>query len=196
MSADGVLPQRLRQGWNLPHEPRRGTLDIENFVDSYYNDPDHTDSVKFSMDAFEKDLQQHRNDSNRHSASSISSAGSMGNTHSGPYTTSDVFAIKAAYHDHVIVFRAGRDMSLEALRQRIQERFELHESVPIKNNFLLAYVPSSMKGRMRSNSVTSTISDMSQLRLLQAEIDWQAAMMSSNGKVTLRVLDAERRTPS
>jgi predicted lipase len=143
------------------------------------------------MDVFENDLQQYRNDPKRRSVSSASSSGSVDNTRSGSHMAPEVFAIKASYHDHVIVFRADRAMSLEALRRRIQERFELHESIPIKDNFRLAYVPSkiSINGRKRSNSVASSISDMSHLHRLEVDVDWQAAIMTSNGKVTLHVLD-------
>lgn len=105
----------------------------------------------------------------------------------------DALVIKAIYNECVIVFRAERKMSLTIIRERIKDRFALHECVPLDDGFVLGYLPSrTTNDRIgRSNSVNSIAPDTSRLRLLRTETDWQTAMVTSNGKITLRVLDPE-----
>ena len=149
------------------------------------------------METPDKELPHVIGDGAKHSASSTGSAGSFVAGES-PASPRDAFAVKAVYRESVVVFRAERGISLAAIRQRLQRRFALCESAPLDDTFVLAYLPSrtrAVKGEVtvrngRSNSVTSSTADVSQLRLLQTEIDWQTVMTTCGGKVTLRVLDA------
>jgi hypothetical protein len=152
------------------------------------------------METLDKELPRFISHGGKHSISSVSSAGSFITNESQPSLSprDEAFAVKAVYHESVVVFRAERSMSLGTIRQRIRERFALHEGIPLNEDFVLAYLPSRIpvvKGgvivrRGRSNSAASSTADVSQLRLLQTEVDWQSAMTTCGGKVTLRVLDA------
>jgi hypothetical protein len=154
------------------------------------------------METLDKELPRIFGHKAKQSTSSISSVSSVNSTSStgDPQALwsprDDAFVIKAVYHECVIVFRAERSMSLTNVRQRVKERFSLHECIPLDDGFVLGYLPPRMTTngvgrRGRSNSVSSSASDLSHLRLLQTEVDWQAAMVISNGKMTLRVLDPE-----
>jgi hypothetical protein len=154
------------------------------------------------MENLNKDLPRFLGHNGKHSISSVSSLGSIGSIssvteHQAMWSPrDDALVIKAVYNDCVIVFRAERKMSLTTIRERIKERFALHECVPLDDGFGLAYLPSrtTANGRMgRSNSMNSMASNASRLRLLQTEADWQTAMVTPNGKVTLRVLDPDLR---
>ena len=166
-----------------------------------WKSPDLPEGARFSMENLDKELPGHKG---KHSISSISSAGSVNSTDSAGDSQaarsprSDAFVVKAVYKEYVIVFRAKRTMCLTTIRERIKERFALHESVPLDKDFLLGYIPprATTNGavqRGRSDSVNSTASDLSHLRMLQTEINWQAAMDISNGKLTLRILDPQSR---
>ena len=154
------------------------------------------------MEGLDKELPRFLGHNGKLSISSISSISSMGSVKSIPdsqilWSPRDgAFVVKAVYNECVIVFRAERKMSLMAIRQRIRERFALHECVPLDDDFLLGYLPTrpttTAGGRRgRSNSVNSMASDISHLRLLKSDADWQAAMATSNDKIALRLFDAD-----
>ncbi|GJJ08361.1 hypothetical protein Clacol_002575 [Clathrus columnatus] len=173
VSADGVLPPHLREAWGLNDDDDGSERD--SFVDSYLAYPGDTRIRKGTS----------RN-SHRYSGSSLSSSGSFGSTGE----QSEIVAIKAAYHEHIVMFRADRSSSLRDIHQRIRERLVLHESVPMKAGFVLAYIPSSSsKGQRNRGLALPTVSDTSRLRLLQNDMDWQTALSGCNSKISIRVLD-------
>ncbi|KAF8519565.1 hypothetical protein JB92DRAFT_2898206 [Gautieria morchelliformis] len=212
-SADGVLPPHLHPFLNSPHDTRVSCLtlplnardqspiepgyDGADLLDAYFTDL--AEGARFSMETLDKELPRIFSHKAKHSISSISSVNSASSTGDpqAPWSPrDDAFVLKAVYHECVIVFRAERTMSLTNVRQRIKERFSLHECIPLDDGFVLGYLPpkittNGVGRRGRSNSISSLASDLSHLRLLQTEVDWQGAMVVSNGKLTLRVLDPE-----
>lgn len=130
-----------------------------------------------------------RDPNHRYSGSSLSSSGSFGSTGE----QSDVVAIKAAYYDHIVMFRIDRSSTLRDIQQRVKDRLALHESIPMRASFVLAYIPgwSSSGQRVRSNLSIPASSDNSRLRLLQNDLDWQTALSTCSNKINIRVLDPE-----
>lgn len=116
------------------------------------------------------------------SSSSFSSTGEKG----------DTIAIKAVYRDSIIMFRADRSSTLCDIQQRVKERLALHESVPRQASFVLAYAPnSSSSGTHRTHRTSGAPAPSDNLRVLQNDFDWQAALSACNSMIRIRVLDPE-----
>lgn len=117
------------------------------------------------------------------SSSSFGSTGERG----------DTIAIKAVYRDSIIMFRADRSSALRDIQQRVKERLALDESVPRQASFVLAYAPNLSSSSHRTHGASTggvpALSD--NLRVLQNDFDWQAALSTCNSMIRIRVLDPE-----
>ncbi|KAI0342661.1 hypothetical protein BDW22DRAFT_132567 [Trametopsis cervina] len=123
------------------------------------------------------------------------------NPPSSPSAVGDSITIKAVRQDSIVLIRASHSTSLSDLRNKIRDKFASQEGVTLTDTFTVGFNPTVTaaddrtksfggKGRPRSQS-TSAIGHLGQarLRFLIYEEDWQQAVTSSPGKVTLHIFD-------
>lgn len=113
---------------------------------------------------------------------------------------SGTLVIKAAHNNSIILLRASREITFAEARQRLSDKFMNQEGVRLTPAFTLAFVVPSIttqsRGAMgRSNSLSSarSPSDVTKMRLITSETEWERVISSieGNGKLTLRVLDTD-----
>jgi len=85
-------------------------------------------------------------------------------------------------------------MSFAEVRDKIRDKFNAQEGIPLSENFTVAYVfaapKSPVKGRPRSNSTSAMgLLSPSAMRHITTEGDWEALAPELVGKVTFRILD-------
>lgn len=115
-------------------------------------------------------------------------------------STSDKLAIKAAYHDSIVLLRVDGDISYREMRQRVYNKFVGQEGIPLSESFTIAFLQplqttttTTTKTRARSSSMSSD-PVTTQLHMVTSQSDWENVTASLEGpKLTLRITD---NTPS
>ncbi|KDQ53184.1 hypothetical protein JAAARDRAFT_162080 [Jaapia argillacea MUCL 33604] len=105
-------------------------------------------------------------------------------------------AIKAVLKDCIIVFRTPCITSLGQIRKRLAEKFDKQEGIALRESFALAYMATTgsdrgslASGRTRSSSVSSSgIGEGKAMRYIYSQDEWNTAVASCGGKLTLRVV--------
>ncbi|KAJ7650100.1 hypothetical protein FB45DRAFT_9554 [Roridomyces roridus] len=119
--------------------------------------------------------------------SSTTAASASTTSSSGP------LVIKAAHNSSIILLRAEEDLSLTAVRQKLQDKFLGQEGITLPDKFALAYMipasPVKATMRARGNSVSSSSKDTALMEMLSTEEEWMRLRASLDGaKLTLRVV--------
>jgi hypothetical protein len=103
----------------------------------------------------------------------------------------ETLVVKAALDDAIVLFRAQRDVSFTALRQRVYDKFARSEHMSLRRAFVLAYVPPHSGAGDKRVSTISSMSmgsvDWARAVPLRNEEDWATALMICGLKITLRV---------
>jgi hypothetical protein len=107
-------------------------------------------------------------------------------------------AIKAFLtEDAIVSFRVPIGISYRNIRQKVYDKLVRQEGIPMSGSFLVGYLPprlssasSSRGGRMRSSSVSHIDISNPILRYIQTEEEWNEAVRSCEGKLTLRIFDS------
>lgn len=102
-----------------------------------------------------------------------------------------------------VLLRVSYSMEFGEVREKIREKFELQEGLPLSENFAVAFVPpvtsqgangvSETAGKLRPRSNSSSSSDLLRsggVRLIESDYDWVELIEGwTTGKLTLRIFD-------
>ena len=110
----------------------------------------------------------------------------------------DTLTIKAVRYDSIVLLRGAHSMTLLQIREKIREKFSSTDGPPLTDAFTLGFAPTaseadrgkSVYNRPRSQS-TSALREPARprLRFISSEDDWQAALSTCTGKITVHVFD-------
>ena len=118
----------------------------------------------------------------------------------------DTFTIKAMKDDVNVLLRVSYSMEFGEVREKIREKFEMQEGVPLSQDFDVAFVPPATsqgansasetvtgKLRPRSNSTSPTgLLRSGGLRFIESDYDWVELIEGwTTGKLTLRIFDRD-----
>lgn len=113
-------------------------------------------------------------------------------------STADTFTIKAVRQDTIVLLRATYSMPLLEVRNKIRAKFSSQDGPPLTDAFTVGFAPidsdeagqATVRGRPRSQS-TSAIRPNGQprLRFISTEEDWDSAISTCTGKLTLHIFD-------
>ena len=109
----------------------------------------------------------------------------------------DIFTVKAIRHDAIVLLRASHSMSFVQLREKIREKFLSTGGPPLTDAFNVGFAPLSEEDRgqpstirPRSQSTSAVRQDSKpRLRFITSEEEWQTAISTCTGKLTLHIFD-------
>lgn len=112
----------------------------------------------------------------------------------------ETFTIKAMKDSVNVLLRVSYSMEFGEVREKIREKFQVQEGIPLSEQFAVAFVPPSTppsgesskgRSRYRSSSTSSVGSPNSgALQFIQSEYDWVELIEGwTTGKLTLRIFD-------
>lgn len=103
------------------------------------------------------------------------------------------FTVKAVRQDSIVLLRAAHGEPLAHVRTRLREKFATQEGVRLTDAFTLGFNPAvTGSGRPRSHSAASSLDARPQqprLRFITNDEDWEKAVASCTGKLTIHVFD-------
>lgn len=177
---------------------RGGLVNPDNFPKPFQNRPAGQFHLPWSPSASQTSPPTSPNNRNSVISMDASIAPSM---MSSILDEAHAISIKAAFGDHIVVFRADRGITLEEVRSKIHHKLVNQQNLKLSENFILMYKPNATPstsrpgtgaGRARSSSVSSvgTSSEPLALRLVYSQNDWQNTVNASGAKITLHIINA------